>query len=126
LVTAALLLYASHWLLASLSAKRLVSFLSARTMAAGSAAVILGLTFIAVYREMFEAVLFFRGLLLEAPGTGASVAAGAMTGLLALVGLGAGLPRGGRRGRAPSLVAASRPWAPACVCAADGLHMREI
>src|SRR5205807_624561 len=42
LVTAALLLYASHWLLASLSAKRLVSFLSARTMAAGSAAVILG------------------------------------------------------------------------------------
>src|SRR5439155_1044423 len=35
LVTAALLLYASHWLLASLSARRLVSFLSAKTMAAG-------------------------------------------------------------------------------------------
>src|SRR3984893_193477 len=33
LVTAALLLYASHWLLASLSAKRLVSFLSTKTMA---------------------------------------------------------------------------------------------
>ena len=97
LVTAALLLYASHWLLASLSAKRLVSFLSARTMAAGSAAVILGLTFIAVYREMFEAVLFFRGLLLEAPGTGASVAAGAVTGLLALVGLVAAFQRVGRR-----------------------------
>src|SRR5262249_50669815 len=42
LVTAALLLYASHWLLASLSAKRLVSFLSAKTMAAGSSVVILG------------------------------------------------------------------------------------
>src|SRR6266446_254634 len=97
LVTAALLLYASHWLLASLSAKRLVSFLSARTMAAGSAAVILGLTFIAVYREMFEAVLFFRGLLLEAPGTGAAVAAGALAGLLALVGLVAAFQRVGRK-----------------------------
>src|SRR3989454_10712495 len=97
LVPAALLLYASHWLLASLSAKRLVSFLSARTMAAGSAAVILGLTFIAVYREMFEAVLFFRGLLLEAPGTGASVAAGAGTGPLPPVRLVAAFQRVGRR-----------------------------
>src|SRR5256886_6086012 len=81
LVTAALLLYASHWLLASLSARRLVSFLSAKTMAAGSAVVILGLTFAAVYREMFEVVLFFRGLLLEAPGNGAAVAAGALAGV---------------------------------------------
>jgi high-affinity iron transporter len=97
LITAALLLYASHWLLAALSAKRLVSFLSARTMAAGSAAVILGLTFVAVYREMFEAVLFFRGLLLEAPGAGAAVAAGAGTGLLALIGLVAAFQRLGRR-----------------------------
>jgi high-affinity iron transporter len=97
LVTAALLLYASHWLLASLSAKRLVSFLSARTMAAGSAAVIVGLTFLAVYREMFETVLFFRGLLLDAPGTGAAVAAGAATGLCALVGLVVAFQRLGRR-----------------------------
>src|SRR5919201_2661123 len=42
LVTAALLLYASHWLLAAVSAKRLVSFLSARTMAAGSPGVLPG------------------------------------------------------------------------------------
>src|SRR2546422_1067030 len=41
LITAALLLYASHWLLAALSAKRLVSFVSTRTIAAGSAAGIL-------------------------------------------------------------------------------------
>ncbi|HYS11411.1 MAG TPA: FTR1 family protein [Myxococcales bacterium] len=97
LVTAALLLYASHWLLASLSAKRLVSFLSAKTMAAGSAAVILGLTFVAVYREMFETVLFFRGLLLETPGYGASVAAGAGVGLCALFALVAAFQRLGRR-----------------------------
>jgi len=97
LVTAALLLYASHWLLASLSARRLVSFLSAKTMAAGSAAVILGLTFAAVYREMFEVVLFFRGLLLEAPGNGAAVAAGAAAGLLALIALVAAFQRLGRK-----------------------------
>ncbi|HEX4383412.1 MAG TPA: FTR1 family protein [Myxococcales bacterium] len=84
LITAALLLYASHWLLASMSAKRLVSFLSARTLAAGSSAVILGLTFIAVFREMLEVVLFFRGLLLESPGRGAAVGFGALSGLACL------------------------------------------
>jgi high-affinity iron transporter len=85
LITAALLLYASHWLLASVSAKRLVSFLSARTLAAGSSVVILGLTFFAVFREMLELVLFFRGLLLESPGRGAAVGAGALCGLCGLV-----------------------------------------
>jgi len=97
LVTAALLLYASHWLLASISAKRLVSFLSTKTMAAGSAAVILGLTFLAVYREMFETVLFFRGLLLEIPGNGGAVAAGAALGLCALFALVIAFQRLGRR-----------------------------
>lgn len=84
LATAALLLYASHWLLAAASAKRLVGFLAAKTLATGSAAVVLGLTFAAVYREMFETVIFFRGLLLEAPDSGGAVAAGALVGLCAL------------------------------------------
>ncbi|TMA29796.1 MAG: c-type cytochrome [Deltaproteobacteria bacterium] len=97
LVTAALLLYASHWLLASLSAKRLVTFLSARTLAAGSAAVVMGLTWLAVYREMFEVVLFFRGLLLESPGAGRAVALGALVGLLALVALVALFQRLGKK-----------------------------
>jgi len=87
LLTAALLLYASHWLLAAASARRLVSFLSARTLQAGSALVVFGLAFAAIYREMFEVVLFFRGLLLESPGESGSVALGAAVGLLALVGL---------------------------------------
>ena len=84
LVTAALLLYASHWLLAAASARKLVGFLAAKTLAAGSALVVLGLTFAAVYREMFETVLFFRGLLLEAPDSHGAVAAGALVGLFAL------------------------------------------
>jgi high-affinity iron transporter len=97
LVTAALLLYASHWLLAAASAKRLVSFLSARTLQAGSALVIFGLAFAAIYREMFEVVLFFRGLLLESPGAGGAVAAGAAVGLLLLVALVVAFQKVGRK-----------------------------
>ena len=97
LVTAALLLYASHWLLAAASARRLVSFLSTRTLQAGSALVVFGLAFAAIYREMFEVVLFFRGLLLESPGEGAWVGLGAAVGLLALVALVAAFQKLGRR-----------------------------
>ena len=78
LVTAALLLYASHWLLAAASARRLVSFLSTRTLQAGSALVVFGLAFAAIYREMFEVVVFFRGLLLESAGAGHAVLGGAL------------------------------------------------
>ena len=97
LVTAALLLYASHWLLAAASAKRLVSFLSVRTLQAGSAAVVFGLAFIAIYREMFEVVLFFRGLLLESPGQGGAVALGAFSGLVVLGALVAAFQKVGKR-----------------------------
>src|SRR5207237_5739788 len=97
LVTAALLLYASHWLLAAASARRLVSFLSVRTLQAGSAVVVFGLAFAAIYREMFEVVLFFRGLLLESPGEASAVALGAVVGLGALVLLVAAFQKVGRR-----------------------------
>ena len=97
LVTAALLLYASHWLLAAASARRLVSFLSTRTLQAGSALVVFGLAFAAIYREMFEVVLFFRGLLLESPGEASAVALGAVVGLGALVLLVAAFQKLGRR-----------------------------
>jgi high-affinity iron transporter len=97
LITAALLLYASHWLLAAATARRVVSFLSAHTLQAGSALVVFGLSFAAIYREMFEVVLFFRGLLLESPGEGVAVALGAVVGLLLLVTLVAAFQRLGRR-----------------------------
>jgi high-affinity iron transporter len=97
LVTAALLLYASHWLLAAASARRLVSFLSTRTLQAGSALVVFGLAFAAIYREMFEVVLFFRGLLLESPGQGGAVALGALSGLVALAALVALFQKVGKR-----------------------------
>jgi high-affinity iron transporter len=87
LVLAALILYASHWLFAAMSSRRLFSTFFQRSMAGASAAVVLGITFIAVYREMFEVVLFFRSLVLESPGAGAAVAGGAVVGVLALIAL---------------------------------------
>jgi high-affinity iron transporter len=81
LLTAALLLYASHWVLAAGSAKKVVGFISSRTLAGGSAVVVFWLSFGAVYREMFEVVIFFRGLLFETPGGGRYVLFGALVGL---------------------------------------------
>jgi high-affinity iron transporter len=97
LVLAALILYASHWLFAAMSSRKLVSMFFQRSMAGASALVVLGLTFIAVYREMFETVLFFRGLLLEEPGKGAAIAGGALCGVLALIGMVAVFERIGKK-----------------------------
>ena len=58
---------------------------------------VIGLSFAAIYREMFEVVLFFRGLLLESPGEGGPVALGALVGLLFLVALVAAFQKLGRR-----------------------------
>jgi high-affinity iron transporter len=84
LLTAALLLYASHWVLAAGAAKKVVGFISSRTLAGGGAIVVFWLSFGAVYREMFEMVIFFRGLLFETPGGGRYVLFGALAGLGAL------------------------------------------
>ncbi|HZX95830.1 MAG TPA: FTR1 family protein [Myxococcales bacterium] len=97
LVLAGLILYASHWLFAAMSSRRVISAFFQRSSAGAGAAVVAGLTFVAVYREAFETVLFFRGLLLEEPGNDATVAAGAFAGLLGLVALVAGFQRLGRK-----------------------------
>ena len=84
LATAALLLWASHWLIAAASAKRLVGFLAQQTLSGASTGVVFALAFGSIYREAFETVIFFRGLLVESPGAGGSVLAGAAVGLFAL------------------------------------------
>ena len=104
IVLAALIVYASHWLFAAMHSQRLISMFFQRSMAGAGAAIVLGITFIAVYREMFETVLFFRGLMLESPGAGGAVALGALTGLLALVALVALFQRVGRRLKARPLL----------------------
>jgi len=65
LLTAAVLFYASHWLLARAHAQRWLEFLKKQAPTAGGAAAVLGLAFLAVFREMFEVVVFYRGLLIE-------------------------------------------------------------
>lgn len=97
LVLAALILYASHWLFHAMSSRKLVAAFFKSSMAGASSAVVLGLTFMAVYREAFETVLFFRGLELESPGFGAMILAGALTGLVALIVLVAGFQRIGKK-----------------------------
>jgi high-affinity iron transporter len=59
----------THWLIGQLTAKSFMGFLAARLGdAAGRSAAfgVLGLSFIAAYREAFEIVLFFQALLLDA------------------------------------------------------------
>ena len=85
LLLAALILYASHWLFAAMSSRKLVSVFFQRTLAGASTAVVGGITFVAVAREMLEVVLFFRSLVLESPGAGGAVLGGAVVGLIALI-----------------------------------------
>jgi|GEM_PF-1493511 len=108
LATAALLLYGSHWLLVA-SSTRLIPVMSARALSSGSASqkVVAGLSFAAVYREMFEVVLFFRGLLLESPAAGRFIGLGALAGLLLLAGLVVLWQRIGRKLKPRPLLATS-------------------
>jgi high-affinity iron transporter len=84
LATASLLLWASHWVLAATHARKLVGLISTKTLSSGSTAVVFWLAFGGVYREMFEVVVFFRGLLFDTPGGGRYVLAGAALGLVLL------------------------------------------
>jgi high-affinity iron transporter len=100
LVAALLLLGVTHWLLGQLSAKRFMGFLAARMGEAASrrtALGVLGLTFLAAYREAFEVVLFFKALLLDAGPHQNRVWLGAGAGLLALALVATVLQRIGQR-----------------------------
>jgi high-affinity iron transporter len=85
LCTAAFLFYASHWLLARAHAQRWVGFLQRQAPGAGGALAVLGLAFMAVFREMFEVVVFYRGLLIETGGQAAMLWLGAGVGAGALM-----------------------------------------
>lgn len=97
LCTAGFLFYASHWLLARAHAQRWVGFLQRQAPGAGGALAVLGLAFLAVFREMFEVVVFYRGLLIETGGEGAMLWLGAGVGASALVVAVVGFMRVGKR-----------------------------
>src|SRR5439155_14145987 len=87
LVAAAMLLFVSHFVLGKLESRKWLKFLEKRTVAAAKTTVhwpLASMAFIAAYREALEIVLFFRALLLGAPGRALAVAGGAATGVVGL------------------------------------------
>jgi high-affinity iron transporter len=99
LLSAVVLLGVTHWLLGQLTAKRFMGFLAERLGRAASrsaATGVLGLSFLAVYREALEIVLFFQALLLDAHDSQARVWLGAGIGLCVLFVLATLLARLGR------------------------------
>ncbi len=90
LVAAAMLLFVSHFVLGKLESRKWLKFLERRTRsAAGSERAIpwplVAVAFVAAFREAIEVVLFFRALVLDAPGAGLHVVLGAASGLAVLM-----------------------------------------
>jgi high-affinity iron transporter len=112
LLAAFVLLGVTHWLLGQLGAKRWAGFLARRIAAATSgpraALGVLGLAFLAAYREAFEIVLFFQALVRDAGSATREVWLGAALGLGLLCIVALFMLRVGRRLKpAPFMLASS-------------------
>jgi high-affinity iron transporter len=100
LLAAAVLVFVGHWLLAKADVVRWKRYLEKRLVggAGAGSALALGLvSFLAVYREGVETVLFYRALLSTEGASNAAIVAGLVAGLLALAGLCYGIYRFGVR-----------------------------
>jgi high-affinity iron transporter len=101
LLATAILFYVSYWLLSKTEAARWQAFLDDRFKAAlsrGSLGVLAGLTFVAVYREVFETVLFFQALAAQAGPEGrGALLAGMGAGVVVLAVLALSIFRLGQR-----------------------------
>src|SRR5262249_5461298 len=96
LLAAGVLFWVSYWLVAKAGADRWQRFIQGRVkeaMAAGSSTALAVAAFLAVYREGFETVLFYRALLGGAPAGDVMVGAGFLCGLVLLAGVWMGLAR---------------------------------
>jgi high-affinity iron transporter len=84
LVAAAVLFCVSFWMISKVESRRWTAYLEARlekSLSSSNLLMLAGLSFLAVYREAAETVLFTRALLLEAAGHEPEVWAGAAAGL---------------------------------------------
>ncbi len=86
LVAAAMLLYVGFWLHDKSHARAWQAFLmqGAKSLRPGAAWGLALMAFLAVYREVFETVLFYQALWIQAPGQEAVIAAGIGAAALAL------------------------------------------
>jgi high-affinity iron transporter len=93
LAAAAVLFYVSYWLLSKIEVAKWNAFVKGRlegALSTGSSFALASVSFLAVYREGFETILFYKALLTSAGGAGsgtAAVAAGMALGAVALVGV---------------------------------------
>ncbi len=86
LLAATVLFYVSYWLFAKREAARWVTYLRSRASTGGAALSLFGISFLAVYREAFETVLFYQALMVQ-PGSASAAGLGALLGAALLVGL---------------------------------------
>ena len=96
LLAAAVLFSVSFWMISKIEARRWTGYLRRRleeSLNRRHLTMLAGLSFLAVYREAAETVLFTQALLLECAGQRGHVWAGAAAGLLAVMGLAVAMSR---------------------------------
>jgi len=88
LLAAAVLFYVSYWLLSKIEVAKWTAFVHGKMQSAlssGSGAALSAVAFLAVYREGFETILFYKALFTSAGSSGVSVVAGIAAGAVGLV-----------------------------------------
>jgi high-affinity iron transporter len=88
LLAAAVLFSMSFWMISKVESRRWTGYLRSaleKSLTRRNLALLAGVSFLAVYREAAETVLFTQALLLEAPGRSAEVWTGAALGMAAVV-----------------------------------------
>jgi high-affinity iron transporter len=89
LLAAAVLFYVSYWLLSKIEAAKWTAFVRGKMQSAlssGSGLALSAVAFLAVYREGFETILFYKALFTSAgPAGGLPVVGGVLAGIVGLV-----------------------------------------
>ena len=88
LLATAVLFYVSYWLVSKIEAAKWNAFVKSRmedALSAGSGWALASVAFLAVYREGFETILFYKALLTSAGGGTTAVLGGVLVGAAALV-----------------------------------------
>jgi high-affinity iron transporter len=88
LLAAAVLFYVSYWLLSKIEAAKWTAFVRGKMQSAlssGSGMALTAVAFLAVYREGFETILFYKALFTSAGASGVSVVGGIAAGSVGLV-----------------------------------------
>ncbi|MFN2570445.1 MAG: FTR1 family protein [Gemmatimonadales bacterium] len=88
LLAAAVLFYVSYWLLSKIEAAKWTAFVHGKmrsALSSGSGLALTAVAFLAVYREGFETILFYKALFTSAGATSVPVVAGIAAGSVGLV-----------------------------------------